>query len=111
MVHTSGLHWYELLLIVSMRWVLPSKAEEHYIWLYPNGNKYKYIAVYHIYDLAIAAEDPRMIFDILINHYNFELKGTDPIAIYLGIDFFCDECGILCMTPRTYMEKMGDTFE
>jgi len=87
----------------------PSKAKPD-IWLCPNGNKYEYIAVY-VDDLAIAAEDPKKIVDILINHYKFKLKGTGPIAVYLGIDFFRDEHGVLCMTPRKYIEKMCATFE
>jgi len=87
----------------------PSKAEPD-IWLRPNGNKYEYIAVY-IDDLAIAAENPKEIVDILTNHYKFKLKGTGPIAVYLGIDFFCDKHGVLCMTSRKYIEKMCATFE
>jgi len=62
-------------------------------------------------DLAIAAEDPRKIVGILIKHYKFKLKGTGPITVYLRIDFFHDECGVLCMTPRKYIKKMCATFE
>jgi len=88
---------------------IPSKAEPD-IWLRRNGNKYEYIAVY-IDDLAIAAEDPKGIVEILMQHYKFKLKGTGPITVYLGTDFFRDECGVLCMTQRKYIEKMCATFE
>jgi len=50
---------------------IPSKAEPD-IWMRPNGNKYEYIALY-VDDLAIAAEDPNTIVDILIKHYKFKL--------------------------------------
>jgi len=89
--------------------ITPSNAEPH-IWLHHNDNKYEYIAIY-IDDLAIAAEDPKEIVDILMDCYKFKLKGTGPITVYLGIDFFHDECGVLCMTPRKYIEKMCATFE
>ena len=89
---------------------ISSKGEPD-IWLCPNGNRYEYIAVY-INDLAIAAEDPKKIIDILIKYYKFKLKGTGPITVYLGVDFINDECGVLCMTPRKYIEKiMCATFE
>jgi len=109
-LRTSGLRWHEHFAdcLCAMGFT-PSKAEPD-IWLRCNGNKYKYIAVY-VDDLAIAAKNPKEIVDILINHYKFKLKGTGPIAVYLGIDFFRDEHGVLCMTPRKYIEKMCTTFE
>jgi len=84
---TSGLRWHECFAdCLREMGFTPSKAEPD-IWLCPNGSKYEYIAVY-VDDLAIAAADPRKIVDVLINHYKFKLKGTGPIAVYLGIDFF-----------------------
>jgi len=91
-LHTSGLHWHECFAdcLCEMGFT-PSKAEPD-IWLHPNGSKYEYIAVY-VDDLAIAAADPRKIVDVLINHYKFKLKGTGPIAVYLGIDFIVMSVG------------------
>jgi len=55
----------------------------------------------------MAAEDPKTIDDILIKHHcKFKLKGTSPIAVYLGIDFFCDEYRALYLTPRKHIEKI-----
>jgi len=110
-LHTSGLCWHEHFTdcLCEMGFT-PSKAKPD-IWLCPNSSKYEYVAV-HVDDLAIAAEDPKKIFvDILIKHYKFKLKGTGPITVYLRIDFFHDECGVLCMTPRKYIKKMCATFE
>ena len=76
-LRTSGLHWHEQFAdCLREMGFSPSKAEPD-IWLHPNGSKYEYIAVY-VDDLAIAAEDPKKIVDILINHYKFKLKGYWP---------------------------------
>jgi len=65
---TSVLHWHEHFAdCLHETGFTPSKAEPD-IWLHPSGNKYEYIAVYAD-DLAIAAEGPKKIIDILINHY------------------------------------------
>jgi len=74
-LHTSGLCWLECFAncLCEMGFT-PSKAEPD-IWLCPNCSKYEYIAVY-VDDMAIAAEDPKKIVDILINQYKFKLKGT-----------------------------------
>ena len=87
----------------------PSKAEPD-IWMQRNGDKYEYIAVY-VDDLAIAAKDPKQIVDALMEKHKFKLKGTGPIAFHLGMDFFRDEHGVLCMVPRQYIEKMCSNFE
>jgi len=107
-LHTSGLCWHEHFADCLYDMGFTSSKAELDIW--QCGKKYEYIAVY-IDDLAITAEDPKRNVDILTEHYKFKLKGTGPITAYLGIDFFCDECGVLCMTPRKYIEKMCTTFE
>jgi len=46
-------------------------------------------------DLAIAAKDPKEIVAVLMEKFNFKVKGTGPIAFHLGMDFFWDEHGVL----------------
>ena len=74
-----------------------------------NRNVYKYIAVY-VNDLAIAAKDPENISEILMKKYKFKLKGTGAISYHLGCDFFRDNNGILCFTPKKYIKKMISTY-
>ncbi len=87
----------------------PSKAEPD-IWLHCSDDRYEYIAVY-VDDLAIAAKDPRQIVRILMETYKFKLKGTGHISFHLGMDFFRDEHGVICMAPKQYIEKMWGNFE
>ena len=71
---------------------------------------YEYIAVY-VDDLAIAAKDCKQIIDTLTDKYKFKLKGTGTISYHLGMDFFRDSNGTLCMAPWKYIEKICDSFE
>ena len=85
----------------------PCKVEPD-IWSRWNGELYEYIAVY-VDDLAIAAQNPKEVCDILVKKYKFKLKGTGPISFQLGCDFFQDKGGVLCMAPKKYIEKMVKT--
>ena len=87
---------------------MPSKAELD-IWMQQNGNVYKYISVY-VDDLAIIAKDPREIFDVLEQKYKFKLKGTGPITFHLGMGFFQDDDGVLCISPKRYIKWMISTY-
>ena len=87
----------------------PCKAEAD-IWMRRKSDKYEYIAVY-VDDLAIAAEDPKEITDVLQNKYNFKLKGTGPLSYHLGCDFYRDDLGILCFSPKKYIGKMLDGYK
>jgi hypothetical protein len=75
-----------------------------------NGDRYEYIAVY-VDDLALALLDPKEFSDILKDKYNFKLKGTGPISFHLGMDFYREEDGTLCIAPLKYIEKMIATYE
>ena len=48
--------------------------------------------------------------DVLINKYKFKLKGTGPLEFHLGCDFYRDEHGVLCMSPRKYIDRMTDAY-
>ena len=34
------------------------------------------------------------------------MKGTGPTLFHLGIDYFRDSHGVLCMAPKKYIDKM-----
>ena len=71
----------------------PSKADPD-VWMRCNGDVYEYIAVY-VDDLAIAAMNPKVIVDVLVNKYKYKLKGVGPIKFHLGCDFARDPDGTL----------------
>ena len=109
-LRSSGLRWHEKLAIILRKMgFFPCKAEPD-IWMRRKGDKYEYIAVY-VDDLAIAAEEPQEITDLLQNEYNFKLKGTGPLNYHLGCDFFRDELGTLCFSPKKYIGKMIDGYK
>jgi hypothetical protein len=110
-LRTNGLRWHERFAdCLRDMGFTPSKAEPD-IWMHPNGNAYEYIGVY-VDDLAIAARAPQEIIDALQQgKYNFKLKGTGPIKFHLGMDFFRDRDGVLCIAPKKYIEKMIASFE
>ena len=87
----------------------PCKAEPD-IWLRRNGDIYEYIAVY-VDDLALALVDPQEFVDTLQTKYKFKFKGTGPITFHLGMDFFRDDDGTLCMAPHKYIVKMIANYE
>jgi hypothetical protein len=71
---------------------------------------YENIAVY-IDDLAITSKDPNSIIKTWTEDYNFKLKGTGPISVHLGCDFFRNEGGVLCFAPRKYIDKVIGSYE
>ena len=38
--------------------------------------------------------------------HKFKLKGTGPIKFHLGMDFYRDEEGTMCIAPVKYIEKI-----
>jgi hypothetical protein len=109
-LRSSGLRWHERFAdCLRDMGFTPSKAEPD-IWMRPSGDAYEYIGVY-VDDLAIIARNPGEIADILQGKYNFKLKGTGPITFHLGMDFFRDSNGVLCIAARKYVEKMVMMYE
>jgi hypothetical protein len=62
-------------------------------------------------DLAIAMVDPQGFVKVLMETYKFKLKGTGPISFHLGMDFYHDEDGTLCIVPQKYIKKMIGNYE
>ena len=69
------------------------------------GDHYEYITVY-VDDLMIGSKNPNAIVEILMNAHKFKLKGNGPVSFHLGCNWFRDEDGNLCFTPKKYMIKM-----
>jgi hypothetical protein len=108
-LRSSGARWHDRLSdCLREMGYFPSKAEPD-IWMKEVDGVYEYIACY-VDDLAIASKDPEAVVKLLQDKYNFKLKGTGPISYHLGIDFFCDEFGTLCMAPRQYVDKLIETY-
>jgi hypothetical protein len=87
----------------------PCKADSD-VWMRPNGEEYEYVAVY-VDDLAIAMKDPQAFVNALTKRYNFKLKGTGPIQFHLGMDFYRDKDGTLCIASKKYIEKLLANYE
>jgi hypothetical protein len=108
-LRSSGAHWHDRFAdCLRDMGFMPLKAEPD-IWMHKNGDVYEYIGVY-VDDLAIIAKDPQEIVNILEWKYKFKLKGTGPISFHLGMGFFCDEDGVLCLSPKRYIERMISTY-
>ena len=85
-----------------------SKAEPD-IWMRQNREVYEYIGMY-IDDLAIIGKYLLEIADVLEQKYKFKMKGTGTISFHLGMDFFHDNNGILCLSPKHYIKCMISTY-
>jgi hypothetical protein len=61
-------------------------------------------------DLGIASKTPELIVKELEERYGFNLKGTGPTTFHLGVDYFRDKHGVLCMAPKKYIDKMIESY-
>ena len=108
---TSSIRWHERFsqVLRSMKFV-PSHAEPD-IWMRDKGDHYEYIATY-VDDLTIASKNPQAIIDALeAKPNNFKLKGTGEIDVLLGCNYFRDNDGRLCYSPKNYLKKMKDQYK
>ena len=106
---TSGKRWHERFfdVLTDMDFV-PCEAEPD-IWMRDRGDHYEYIAVYTD-DLTIASNDPEAIIHQLEKVHKFKLKGTAELNFLLGCSYIRDPDGTLCMHPKSYIQKMKDTY-
>jgi Reverse transcriptase (RNA-dependent DNA polymerase) len=96
-LHSRGARWRNRFADLNSFYVGLDERKKGYI--------YEYIALY-MDDLAIAMKNPTEFTDILENKHKFKLKGTEPIAFQLGMDFTRDKDNTLCISPTTYIEKL-----
>jgi hypothetical protein len=108
-LRSSGLRWHEKFAdCLRNEGFQPSKGEPD-IWMREADGLYEYVAVY-VDDLAFAMRDPQKYVDTLTERYQFKLKGTGPLEFHLGCDFYRDEQGVLCMSPKKYITRMHDNY-
>ena len=62
-------------------------------------------------DLAIAAKDPSSILEVLEKDHKFKLKGSGPITYHLGMNFFWDPDGMLCIEPKKYLIRLFKSYK
>jgi Reverse transcriptase (RNA-dependent DNA polymerase) len=104
-LRTSGLRFYEQFVdCLGDIGFFRSKAESD-IWMGPGTKSYEYIGVC-VDDLAIVASDPKSIIDQLSMKYDVKLRGTGPIQYHLGLDFFQDSNGGLCISTKQHINQM-----
>lgn len=109
-LRTSGARWHDRFFdVMTELGFKPCRAEPD-IWLRENDGVYEYIAVY-VDDLALAMRNPEEFIRLLTDDYKFKLKGTGPISFHLGMDFYREDDGTLCIAPRKYIEKIIDNYK
>ena len=109
-LRSSGARWHDRFAeVLRELGFLPCRAEPD-IWMRRSGDIYEYIATY-VDDLAFVMLNHQEFVDILSKVYGFKLKGTGPITFHLGMNFFRDEHGVLCIKPEKYIIKMVDNYK
>lgn len=111
-LRSSGKRWHERFAdCLRAEGFQPCKAEPD-LWIRPSHNRscYEMVAVY-VDDLAIGMKDPEAFLKILQAKYKFKLKGSGPITFHLGCDFERDQHGVLCMSPKQYIDRIVAQYE
>ncbi|GKY94554.1 hypothetical protein MPSEU_000421100 [Mayamaea pseudoterrestris] len=104
-LRTSGARWHEHF-ADTLRDIgfMPCIAEPD-VWMRDKGTHYEYVCVY-VDDLAIAMKNPKELTDLLIENYNYKLKGVGPLAYHLGADVWRDDDGVLCFGAKKYVTRL-----
>jgi hypothetical protein len=80
------------------------------IWMRQVDHHHEHIPVC-LDDLAFASKDPAGVVCALTEDCKFKLKGTGPIEIHLGCDFFQDAKGASCFAPCKHIDKLVASYE
>ena len=113
-LRSSGLRFHEKLAdTLRTMGFFPSYADPD-VWMRAPPNPfapYKYIVVY-VDDLFVAMKDPlAFLQELQTDPWNYKLKGVGPPRYHLGVDFFRDSDGTLCMGTQTYAKRLLSNFE
>jgi hypothetical protein len=87
----------------------PSRADNE-VWLREHNGHYEYVCIY-VDDLAVMAEDPAAIYEMLRTVGKYKLVEEDGIKYHIGGDFFRDPDGTLCYGAKTYIKRMLANYE
>ena len=81
------------------------------VWMHDSGSVLEYVVVY-IDDLIVAIHDAQCFFDDLQGpQVGFTMKGVGQPIYHLGMDFFHDDDGTLCLGTQTYAKCLCANFE
>ena len=101
----SGVSWHtRLAQVLSDMGFFPCPMDPD-VWMRDMGNYYEYIGTY-VDDLCIASKDPERILGLLTSDCKFQLKGVGPMTYHLGCYFYRDEDGVLCQSPKKYIQRL-----
>ena len=106
---SSGIRWWERFSDILRTLGFKPTRTENDIWIRDCGDHYEYITRY-VDDLTIVSRNPQEILRQLKENHKLKLKGNGPIDYHLGCNFFRDEDGVLCMSPKRYIERMIETY-
>jgi Reverse transcriptase (RNA-dependent DNA polymerase) len=108
-LRSSGARWHDRFAdCIMVLGFFPCKSNPD-IWMRKNEDIYEYVAVY-VDDISIAMKDPQEFINILETVHGFKTKGTGPISVHLGMDFFGDDDNTRCISPLKYIEKLVKTY-
>ena len=107
---SSGKRWWERCSQILADMGFISSWAEDDIWLRHMKDHYEYVARY-VDNMAIVSRKPQTIKTELIDKHWLKLKDSGPIKHHLGCDFFRDSLGVLCMSPRKYIEKATENYQ
>lgn len=74
------------------------------VWFRDAGDKYEYVATW-VDDLLAAMKNPTEFFEV-----EYKLKGVGPPQYHLGGDFYRDPDGTLCLSARTYIQRLLENY-
>ena len=87
----------------------PSRADNE-VWMRENNGHYEYVCIY-VDDLAVMAENPPEIFQMLREVGRYKLREEEGISYHIGGDFTRDPDGTLCYGAKTYVKRMLVNYE
>ena len=74
------------------------------------GNVWEYVVVY-VDDIIVAMRDAQGFFNELQGlKIGFTMKGVGKPTYHLGVDFFCNKDGTLCLGSQTYAKHLCLSF-
>ena len=87
----------------------PSRADNE-VWMREFNGHYEYVCLY-VDDLAVMAEEPTDIYQMLREVGGYKLRDQEGISYHIGGDFFRDPDGTLCYGAKTYIKRLLANFE
>ena len=110
-LRSSGLRFHERLSTVLRQFGFHRSKVDPDVWMRDLNDMWELIVVY-VDDIIAAMNDPQSFFDELQGpNVGFTMKGVGSPTYHLGVDFFRDDDGMLCMGAQTYANQLCAAFE